>query len=102
MLVRRLVGARRKEYLMSPPDIYYIMSVQVKGSSKDETKYPVSPELIVSTIVLVTIALITILAALIIVPVISIITTHFQALFVFVVIGSAVFQIIQSVWMSGP
>lgn len=43
---------------------------QVKGSSKDETKYPVSPELI--------------------------------ALFVFVVIGSAVFQIIQSVWMSGP
>ena len=26
----------------------------------------------------------------------------FQALFVFVVIGSAVFQIIQSVWMGGP
>merc|ERR1711935_921623 len=42
----------------------------VKGSSKEGDKYPVSPELI--------------------------------ALFVFVVIGSAVFQIIQSVWMSGP
>ena len=26
----------------------------------------------------------------------------FQALFVFVVIGSAVFQIIQSVWVGGP
>ena len=43
---------------------------QVKGTSKDTDKYPVSPELI--------------------------------ALFVFVVIGSAVFQIIQSVWMAGP
>merc|ERR1712203_763922 len=42
---------------------------QVKGTSKDNDKYPVSPELI--------------------------------ALFVFVVIGSAVFQIIQSVWMAG-
>merc|ERR1712112_371737 len=43
---------------------------QVKGTSKSDDKYPVSPELI--------------------------------ALFVFVVIGSAIFQIIQSVWMSGP
>ena len=60
----------------------------VSKSSKSDDKYPVSPELIVSK---------------------SQHNIHcfkhlflFQALFVFVVIGSAVFQIIQSVWMAGP
>ena len=62
----------------------------VVKSSKTDEKYPVSPELIVSTL----------LSALH--P--PYVTKYFcfQALFVFVVIGSAVFQIIQSVWVGSP
>ena len=62
----------------------------VVKSSKTDDKYPVSPELIVSTL----------LSALH--P--PYVTKYFcfQALFVFVVIGSAVFQIIQSVWVGSP
>ena len=62
----------------------------VVKSSKTDDKYPVSPELIVSTL----------LSALH--P--PCVTKYFcfQALFVFVVIGSAVFQIIQSVWVGSP
>ena len=62
----------------------------VVKSSKTDDKYPVSPELIVST-----------LYSALRPPYV---TKYFcfQALFVFVVIGSAVFQIIQSVWVGSP
>ena len=62
----------------------------VVKSSKTDEKYPVSPELIVSTL----------LSALH--PPYVTKYFYFQALFVFVVIGSAVFQIIQSVWVGSP
>ena len=62
----------------------------VVKSSKTDDKYPVSPELIVSSEY----------PHLVMKKFLS--YSYFQALFVFVVIGSAVFQIIQAVWMAGP
>ena len=61
----------------------------VVKSSKTDEKYPVSPELIVSCTLGTLHPYMTKLFLL-------------QALFVFVVIGSAVFQIIQSVWVGSP
>ena len=93
--------------------------IQVKGTSKDSDKYPVSPELIVSLqIIMINPAkfhpfysmrpslcdfnIFVLYRPFLSCVCVIIIFYPQQALFVFVVIGSAVFQIIQSVWMSGP